>query len=133
METMFLATIMGWVMLVIGFLFLFKHEHIKAVMSDLIAHPGPFFVFALMTFILGLLLVVTHNHWTMGWSVVLTILGWLVLLNGLFRLLFSHTATKIGKSLLHHPVKLQFIGAVLLVVGVFLLYHVYGAYLLKMG
>ena len=80
MLTTFLATVIGWYMVTFSLLILFKHKHIKSVMTDIIAHPGQFFILALITFILGLLVVVSHNIWVNSWPVSITIFGWIVLI-----------------------------------------------------
>ena len=55
MNTMFLATVIGWFLVIVSIFLFFRHEHMKSVMDDVIAHPGLFFVFAVFTLILGLL------------------------------------------------------------------------------
>ena len=125
MNTVFLATVIGWFMVIVSLHLLFRHEHMKSVMTDVIAKPGLFFVFALFTLILGLLMVTSHNIWLMGWPVVITLLSWLVLLSGLIRLVFPDMAMKMGRSFISHPIRMQITGGVVLIIGVFLLFHVY--------
>lgn len=125
MVTLFLANVLGWVVIIIGLFLLLRHEHIKLIMEDVIAHPGLFFVFAFITLILGLLMVTSHNIWLMHWPVIVTLFGWLVLFSALIRLICPDTAMKLGKIFLSHPIRMQITGAVLLIIGVFLLFHVY--------
>ena len=125
METKFLATVIGWFMVTAGFCLLFRHQRLSTVMTDVMSRSGIFFVFALMTFILGLLMVVGHNIWLMGWPVIITIFGWLVLCSGIIRLFFPDTALKIGKSFFNNSIIMQITGVVVLIIGVFLLYNVY--------
>ena len=42
----------------------------------------------LVWFLGGLAIVRLHNRWSTGWPVAITIVGWFLLLGGLFRLLF---------------------------------------------
>ena|SRR5580765_2791601 len=42
----------------------------------------------LLWFLGGLAIVSLHNRWSAGWAVAITIVGWFLLLGGLFRLLF---------------------------------------------
>ncbi|CEG57731.1 hypothetical protein [Legionella fallonii] len=125
MNTIFLATVIGWVMVIGGLFLIFRHEHMKLVMADVMAHQGVFFVFAFMTFILGLLMVTSHNLWLMGWPVIITVISWLVLLSGMIRLACPDTAMKIGQSFFNHPVRMQVTGVIFLIIGLFLLVHVY--------
>jgi hypothetical protein len=125
LNTIFLATVIGWFMVIASIFLFFRHEHMKSVIDDVITHPGLFFVFALFTLILGLLMVTSHNIWLMGWPVVITLFSWLVLMSGAIRLAFPDITMKMGKSYFHHPIRMQITGVVLLIVGLFLLFHVY--------
>lgn len=129
MITLFLATFLGWFLVILSFVFLFRTEPMKAVATNVIKDPGLFFIFALMTVIIGLFVVVSHNYWIMGWPVVVTILGWLILINGLFRLFFSERAVKLAKSVLKSTKKMRIAGIINLIIGLFLLVHVYAFYL----
>lgn len=42
----------------------------------------------LVWFLGGLAIVSLHNRWSAGWPVAITLVGWFLLLGGLFRLLF---------------------------------------------
>jgi hypothetical protein len=39
-----------------------------------------------LLFIAGLSIIRTHNHWFRGWPVIITLVGWFILLLGLFRM-----------------------------------------------
>ena len=39
-------------------------------------------------FVAGLAIVRAHNRWTLGWPVLVTVVGWITLLGGLSRILF---------------------------------------------
>lgn len=128
MTTLFLATVLGWFLVILSLFVLFKHEEFKLVMSDIIGQRGLFFVFAMITLILGLLLVVSHNIWVMGWPVVITILSWLVFISGLIRLLCAETAGKMMRSMISHNTNIMIVGVVFLLIGLFLLFKVYAPY-----
>ena len=42
----------------------------------------------LVWFLGGLAIVIVHNRWSAGWPLAITLVGWFLLLGGLFRLLF---------------------------------------------
>lgn len=124
MATTFLATVVGWYMVIFGLLIIIRYEHIKSVMADIMAQRGLFFLLGIITLMLGLLMVASHNIWVMGWPVSVTIVSWLVLISGVIRL-FLPDAQKMGKSLLHDPMRMKIIGGILLIFGGYLLFHVY--------
>lgn len=124
MATMFLATVMGWYMVTFGCLLLFRDQHVKSVITDVIAQRGVFFLLGIITFLLGLLMVASHNVWVMGWEVSVTVVSWLVLIIGLMRLFLPIEAT-MSMSFLHHPMRMKAVGIVLIIFGGYLLFHVY--------
>jgi len=125
MDSMFLTIVIGWYMVIFGALILIRHSYVKSVMADILVQRGLFFILAIITLILGLLLVASHNIWIMGWTVIITVFGWMVLIGGLFRLFFPEEAKKLGQSFLNHPVGMKIAGVVFLIFGVVLLLHVY--------
>lgn len=125
MNTMFLATVLGWYMVIFGFLILVRHEFVKSAMSDILADRGLYFMFAIITLILGLLIVSSHNLWIMGWPLIVTMFGWLVVVGSIFRLFFSETVQKVGHSFINAPMKLKAMGVVFLVIGGYLVLQVH--------
>ncbi len=122
MNTLFLSTVLGWFMVLMSLLMVFHTEHLKRVMSDVIKHPGLFFVVAMVTTILGLLMVLSHPVWVRGWPVVITLLSWLILLSGLLRLFFYDFTSQMAKSFLSHPLRMKITGIILFIIGLGLLY-----------
>lgn len=44
---------------------------------------------------LGILITVSHQVWTWNWRVIITILGWIILVKGIGRILFPKTVKKL--------------------------------------
>lgn len=125
MATTFLATVIGWYMVTFSLLMLYRHEHVKSVVIDIMGSRGLFFVIAIMTFVFGLLMVVSHNIWVMGWPVIITLFSWLVLVSGIIRLFFPDEASKMGKAFFNEPMRMNIVAIVFLLIGLYLLSHVY--------
>ncbi len=125
MISLFLATVIGWYLVITSVFLLFRHETLKSAMNDVLAQRGLLLILAIITLILGLLLVASHNIWVMGWPVVITLFAWLVLITGLLRLFLPDMAIKMGHAFLHHPVRMKIAGVVFLIIGLFLLYWAY--------
>jgi uncharacterized protein YjeT (DUF2065 family) len=125
MITEYLATVIGWYLVAVSLFMLFRQEQMKPIITDVMEQRGLLFVLAIITFILGLLMVTSHNIWVMGWPVVVTVFSWLVLLSGLLRLFCPDTVIKMGKSFLDNPIRMKIAGVVSLVVGLYLLFHIY--------
>lgn len=125
MATAFLATVIGWYLVVFGLLTLCRYEQLRGVVNDVLGHRGLLFIIAIITFILGLLMVVSHNIWIMGWPVIITVFAWLVLISGIMRLFFPDTVTRVGLSLSNNSTYMYISAVVLLLIGLYLLSHVY--------
>ena len=123
--TYFLATVLGWYLVIMGLLLLSKREELIALMKDVVGQRSLLFVVAFITFIMGLLMVVSHNIWVMGWPVVITLFSWLILISGLIRLYFPDTVYKMWAEFVDKPVGLIVSGVVIMIIGLFLLFHVY--------
>jgi hypothetical protein len=67
----------------------------------------------------GLSIVRTHNRWTSGWPVLVTLLGWLAILGGLFRM-FAPEAQQGGQNVPTFAVII-----VLFAIGLFLTFKAY--------
>lgn len=125
MSTIFLATVIGWYLVIVGLFLLVRRQTLQGVMADFISQRSLVFLLAIITLILGLLMVVSHNIWVMGWPVIITILSWLVLIGALIRLFFPDCAIKMGENALKHPNRLIISGIIMLLIGLYLLYMVY--------
>ena len=125
MDTIFLATVIGWYMVIFGLLMLVKHDYVRGAMMDVLAHSGLYFVLAIITLILGLLIVASHNLWTTDWPVAFTLFGWVLFIGGIFRLFFSDAVHTMWKKCLKIPMKMNIIGVLFVIYGVYLLFHVY--------
>lgn len=125
MTTIFLATVLGWYLVIISLFLLLRHEQVKSIVSDVVAQQGLFFIVAVITLILGLLMVASHNVWVVGWPVVVTIFSWLILISGIIRLICADTARSMARSFVAQPFRLQTVGIVCLIIGLFLLFKVY--------
>lgn len=125
MVTTFLAAVIGWYLVIICLFMLFRYDLIKSIAHDIMSQRGLFFIVAILTLILGLMMVVSHNIWVMGWPVVVTLFSWLVLISGIIRLFRPEIAMKMGQSFLNDPNRIKIASIVLLLLGLFLLLHVY--------
>ena len=82
-SSIFLAQVIGWYFVIISLFLLGRRQAMKSLVGDILADRALMFFIALITLILGLLLVVSHNLWVMGWPVIITLVAWLVLISGI--------------------------------------------------
>ncbi len=125
MITLFMATVIGWYLVIVSLFTLCQYEQVKSITSEILGQRGLFFIVAIITLILGLLMVASHNVWVMSWPVIITLISWLVLISGLMRLLCADTATRMGQTFLTHPMGMKICAIIFLILGLFLLMQVY--------
>ncbi|TAL61395.1 MAG: hypothetical protein EPN84_08025 [Legionella sp.] len=129
MDSLFLATVIGWYLVIVSLFLLFNFTLVKSIINEVMAQRGLLFIVALLTLILGIMMVTSHNIWVFAWPVVVTIFSWMVLIGGIVRLFFLERIAAMSQSFLSHPNRIRIMGVVWLVVGLYLLFHVYAIYL----
>ena len=75
--------------------------------------------------ILGLFLVVTHNSWLADWTTLLTLVGWLLLLRGIFLLWCPNSMAPLAKLLEAKPWWVNLTAIILLICGGVLSYYAF--------
>jgi uncharacterized protein YjeT (DUF2065 family) len=123
METsLFLAQLIGPVLIVIGVGLLLKKTEFREMATDFLSSRALIFVSGLLTLVTGLAIVLTHNVWEFNWPVIITILGWLSVFGGVFRILFPDSVQSMGTSMLDKPATMTVGGAIQVVLGLWLSY-----------
>jgi uncharacterized protein YjeT (DUF2065 family) len=123
METsLFLAQLIGPVLIVIGVGLLLKQTEFREMATDFLSSRALIFVSGLLTLVTGLAIVLTHNVWEFNWPVIITILGWLSVFGGVFRILFPDSVQSMGTSMLDKPATMTVSGAIQIVLGLWLSY-----------
>jgi len=128
METsVFLAKLIGPLLVVIGIGLLIRHKDFREMATQFLANRAMIFLAGLLTLVAGLAMVNTHNVWELGWPVIITIIGWLSVVGGVFRILCPASVQSIGTSMLDKSGLAQTGGAVAALLGLWLSYVGYMA------
>ncbi len=116
-----LAQIVGIFLVVAGISMAANSKETAAVVEEAAQHKGILWTWGIMALLIGASMVVLNDVWTPGLPLIVTILGWLALVKGVFILFFPRAAgvlyRKCGKS-----GSMVFWGLVVLIVGLILLY-----------
>lgn len=117
-----LAKFLGVYLVLLGILLIFRQKNIIEIVNDTMKSSSLLFMSAILTLLLGILLILLHNLWVADWRVLVTILAWMIFIKGIIRLYFPEfVRSKIKKI---KGKKIIFItGWVSLVLGLFLVYH----------
>tara|TARA_R110000772_G_scaffold127894_1_gene235436 strand:- start:288 stop:674 length:387 start_codon:yes stop_codon:yes gene_type:complete len=119
METsIFLAKFWGWYLIIFFLVLSLNPKRIRQIFEDL--KDQKFVILtAFMAIVIGLLNILFHNTWESDWTIIITLIGWGALLEGLLLLAFPNL---IAKWLEYIHIKLvQVIYILMFLVGIFLL------------
>lgn len=125
--SIFLAKVFSIYLVIISLAMFARPNNFKDLAMDLVREPGALFISMFIALILGILLIVSHNVWVMGWPVLITILGWIVFAKGLIRLFFPELIVDMTKILEKQIIYFSIAGFNLLL-GFVLTYYGFFAY-----
>lgn len=89
-----LAKIFGLWFLIIGIVFLWRRKTLMPIMEDFAGNRALIVSFALLELLAGISLVVSHNVWTNDFRIVITVISWWILIEGLVYLLLPSKGVK---------------------------------------
>ncbi|MGD1003782.1 MAG: hypothetical protein ABR884_04425 [Minisyncoccia bacterium] len=119
--TIAIAQVLGIFFVIAGISMVANGKATAAAVEESVQNKGMMFMWGILALLIGAVIVVFNNVWTSGLALLVTILGWLALIKGMFILLLPGAAAslykKCGKSGL-----LVVAGVVMVVLGLILLY-----------
>jgi hypothetical protein len=83
-----ITQIVAWLLLVLGLSYTVNTAMWLRVVRDAMAEPARYFFMVILTLVLGLAIIATHNVWVAGWPVVVTLFGWILVVKSALFLLF---------------------------------------------
>lgn len=124
--SVFLARLLGPLLLLPGVGLLVNPRGFRTMASEVVGSVTLVYLFGLIDFAAGLAIVLVHNVWTVNWRVLITLIGWLLLIRGAARILITDTLmgyAKVIRKKQLYPVS----GGVLVILGLVLCYFGYVA------
>ena len=109
-----------------GIAMLLNRQMFPEMITQVAQNYAIIFLSGALSLLAGVAIVRVHNVWTGGWPVIITILGWLLIVGGLARMWFPHRASEIAASFGENPTFFLVTGVVLLALGAFLSFKAYG-------
>ena len=120
--SIFLAKLFGLYFLIISLLLLMiRQERMLETTKALVKQPELIFFMSIINLGVGLALIIGHNIWILDWRVIITLLGWLILIRGIINIYSPTFAAKSIKIIENKPLY-YFILVIYLVIGVYLTY-----------
>jgi hypothetical protein len=116
-NSIFLAKLMGPVMLAVGIAVLINGTSFRSLAEEFLRSHALIFLSGLITMSAGVAILLTHSVWVANWPVLITILGWLMTIGGAVRIVCPQSAEKIGHAMLQNKKTLYVTGGVWIVLG----------------
>ena len=121
-----IAGLIGPTLIAMAAAMLLNLSSFPALAEQVSRDPALILVSGILLLVAGLAIVRAHNHWSGGWPVLVTVLGWLAIVGGLARMLFPFQLAGIAGGLGQGTGLVIVTAVVLLVVGGFLSFKAYG-------
>ena len=117
--SLFLGKLFGFYFIGIGFMTILGRKNIINALK--VKMDSTFLLFAgAIVFVCGLALVLSHNIWATDWRLLITLIGWGILVKGLHALLFPKSFIVIAKKMIK-PVMFTLAPIIMFVLGGYLL------------
>jgi len=98
--SIFYAQVVGLWLFIIGLATVLHEQRFKKTMADTLASGSVMTFTGFIALAVGLLVVISHNIWVTSWPVVITIFGWLLLVQGVMRLFYPEVFAKRMKDMM---------------------------------
>ena len=125
--SVFLARLLGPLRLLPGVGLLVNPRAFRTMATEVVGSITLVYLFGLFDFAAGLAIVLVHNVWTVNWRVLITLIGWLLLIRGTARILITDTLMGFAKTLIRNKQLYLVSGGVLVIFGLVLCYFGYVA------
>lgn len=100
---------------------LINKDSYKHLVEGFASSPALLFLTGILTLVLGFLIVAFHNVWVMGWTVLITIFGWIALVKSIWIFLFPGFYTHISGRMKASGRFMRVYAAIVLAIGIFFL------------
>jgi len=125
--SIFLARLLGPLLLIVGAGILFNPHAFRTMANEVVKSVTLVYLFGFLDFAAGLAIVLTHNVWIASWRVLITILGWLLLIRGTVRILIPETIMSYAAKILRNKQFIPVAGVITGILGLVFCYFGYVA------
>jgi hypothetical protein len=124
-SAVFVARLVGPVFVAVGLGILLNGTFYTALILEAVHSPTLIYFSGLISLIPGLAILNVHRTWSGGWPVIVTIIGWLMVIGGVIRLVLPATTATLAGDLYSKPAALLIVAIITLVVGAYLSFEGY--------
>ena len=122
-----IAGLIGPTLVAVAAALLLNIASISAVLEPLSRNPALVLIYGIFLFVAGLAIVRFHNRWVRNWTMLVTIVGWLLIIGGLVRMLFPLRFAEVTGDFAQSSGTMAAVATVVLTVGAFLSFKAYAS------
>ncbi|MFB6143919.1 MAG: hypothetical protein ABEJ98_01275 [Candidatus Nanohaloarchaea archaeon] len=126
MNSAFLAEFLGFYILVVSAVFLLKYESFAEYAREFAEDSSLRYTVAFIELAGGLAIVLTHNVWKLGYRGVVTVIGWMMLVEAVFHFVASDEQESRVVEALDSEFYFLGFGILSVLLGVYLITHGFG-------
>ncbi len=116
----YIARLIGPLFLIMGLGMVVEGDTVRALSQEFLSNLSLIYLAGMLALVAGLAIVNAHNLWVADWRVLITLLGWLSIAGGIFRLLFPGKVQALGTGLVASPAAMIMGGIIVLTIGAIL-------------
>jgi hypothetical protein len=121
----FIARLIGPVFIVSGIAMLLNGGTYPDMVEEFLRSPALIYIAGFLALLGGLAIVNVHNSWHWGWPLVITVIGWLAVVGGIFRMVAPQYVQTLGSAIFAHSAVVLVIAILSVVLGGFVSFKGY--------
>ena len=125
--SIFLAKLMGPMLLAMGLASLIHPQKMRHMAREFLDGEALIFMSGVIALPVGLAIVNSHNVWLIGWPVIITFFGWMIVCAGIARMMLPGAMKTIGGAMIEKTAYLAVPGALVAALGAYISYQGYFA------
>ena len=98
----FIARLIGPVFVVSGIAMLWNRGSYPDMIEEFLHSPALIYIAGFLALLGGLAIVNVHNSWRWGWPLIVTVIGWLAVVGGTFRMVAPQYVQTLGSAIFAH-------------------------------
>ena len=95
----FIARLIGPVFVVSGIAMLWNRGSYPDMVEEFLRSPALIYIAGFLALLGGLAIVNVHNSWHWGWPLTVTVIGWLAVIGGTFRMVAPRYVQTLGSAM----------------------------------
>ncbi len=96
--SLFLSKALGLYLVIVSVGMLINACTLRPILEEVLKSSGLMFIIGVIAMIIGVLIVISHNVWTLDWRVIITIMGWASLIKGTMRVVIPQYVDVLGNK-----------------------------------